>query len=252
MLALPETTAICLNARMRIIIRSLVLVVLGLLVGVGSALWMGGLLPGSPRVGNAIEIDGWVSDWSIGSENASPYIRARVARNGLMGLRREEAVYFMKTTDDEGQRLREDCTYTVSGKTFPADWWSITVYGPDNRLPMNEDRALSFDQTQAEPQLETSEVWAFRVQAMQGELPKDRWVSSKAASEFDMTLRLYRPSAALLADPEATLIPPKVETDFMCRGGSNHEMDSLTHPVRYRRYWQPLCHRSRYSRLHNG
>ena len=211
MLALPEIAAICLSACMRIIIRSLVLIVLGLLVGVGSALWMGGLLPGSPRVGNAIEVNGWVSDWSIGSENASPYIRARVARNGLMGLRKEEAVYFMKTTDDEGQRLREGCIYRVSGGEFPAEWWSVTLYDSDNRLPMNEDGKLSFDRTQASNVFGGDVAWLFdvRTQAVgDGTLP---WVSSRNAGQFDLTLRLYRPNAALLEDPRGALIPPTVQ-----------------------------------------
>lgn len=206
-----------LGVRMRIIIRVLVVTFLGLLVGIGSALWMGGILPGGPRAGDAIEIDGWVSDWSIGSESANPYVRAQIARRGLLALQKEEAVYFTKNVDDEGQPLREACIYSVSGGTFPAEWWSLTLYDGDSRLPMNSDNRLSFDLTKATSVFGGDEAWLFDVRkdaAQDGTMP---WVSSKNAGQFDLTLRLYRPDAALLADPEDVLTPPKIER-LTCEG----------------------------------
>lgn len=191
--------------------------VLGALIGGVSALWMGGMLPGSPRLGNAIDIDGWVSDWSIGSTSANPYVRARVARNGLLGLAKEEAVYFMKYTDDAGQPLREGCVYRVSGGGFPGDWWSVTLYDSENRLPMNEDGRLSFDKTQAGSFFGDDDPWLFDVRADGAGFETLPWVSSKNAGHFDLTLRLYRPSAALLADPERVLVPPEVKR-ISCEG----------------------------------
>jgi len=170
------------------------------------------MLPGGPQIGNAIEVEEWRSDWSIGSENASPYVRARVARNGLMGLRKEEAVYFMRTVDDAGEPLREACIYRISGAGLPADWWSITLYDPANKLPMNTDERLSFDQTQAEAVFEdASAAWEVQVSANEPEELLMPWISSQAGGAFDLTLRLYRPSAALLADPASALEPPQVK-----------------------------------------
>jgi hypothetical protein len=196
---------------MQMLVRLIVAVIFGANFGALSALWFGGMISGGPTIGNAIDVDGWRSDWSIGSESADPYVRARVARNGLMGLRKEEAVYFLKTEDDAGEPLSEACTYRVSGGAMPAAWWSITLYDPDNRLPMNEDGHLSFDQTQAE-QIAAGDAsaWAFQVSA---EAPYEgtAWVSSKAGDTFDLTLRLYQPEARLLEVPEATLPAPRIE-----------------------------------------
>lgn len=193
------------------LVRLIVAVIFGANFGALSALWLGGMISGGPTIGNAIDVDGWRSDWSIGSESADPYVRARVARNGLMGLRKEEAVYFLKTEDDAGEPLSEACTYRVSGGAMPAAWWSITLYDPDNRLPMNEDGHLSFDQTQAE-QIGEGDVgaWAFQVTA---DAPDDgsAWVSSKAGDTFDLTLRLYQPEARLLEDPTISLPAPRIE-----------------------------------------
>lgn len=206
---------------MGLFIRLVIFAVLGVLVGALSALWFGGLISGGPRIGNAIEVDNWRSDWSIGSENADPYVRARVARNGLMGLRKEEAVYFLTTADEDGNRLSDTCTYKLTGGAMPAEWWSITLYDGDNRLPMNEDGRLSFDQTQAEDIFEdASRAWEVQVSATPPEEIGMPGISSRAGGEFDLTLRLYQPSGALLENPETTLVPPRIER-LNCQDGTS-------------------------------
>ncbi|MEO0450234.1 MAG: DUF1214 domain-containing protein [Pseudomonadota bacterium] len=203
------------KAPMQWVIRMIVAIIFGANLGALTALWFGGMISGGPRIGNAIDVDNWKSDWSIGSENANPYVRARVARNGLMGLRKEEAVYFLKTEDDDGETLTEACTYRVSGGTYPAQWWSITLYDSENRLPMNEDGRLSYDRTQAERGTNgQTQSWAFQVSAKAPDTDEIPWVSSKSGGNFDLTLRLYQPSDALLEDPGGTLVPPRIERLF--------------------------------------
>ncbi len=180
-----------------------------LIAGIGlgsvSAFWFGGMISGGPTIGNAINVGGWRSDWSIGSTAANPYVRARVARHGLMGLSKDEAVYFIKNVDDFGAPLQETCVYMVKGREMPARWWSITLYNETAFLPDNEDNALSFDATDAD------DDWAFQISA---EAPEDEdmaWVSSKSAGQFDLTLRLYTPTTDLLEHPKRTLRTPAIE-----------------------------------------
>lgn len=196
---------------MQVVVRLIVAVIFGANFGALTALWFGGMISGGPSIGKAIDIQNWQSDWSIGSENANPYVRARVARNGLLGLRKEEAVYFLKTVDEDGEPLSEACTYRVSGGILPAGWWSITLYDSDSRLPMNEDGHLSFDQTKAR-QLggDVDTTWAFQISAAAPE-EGTAWVSSNAAGTFDLTLRLYQPDQALLEDPNTALNPPSID-----------------------------------------
>ena len=104
-------------------------VVLGVAAGVVSALVMSGLWSGKqPMEFSDVNVDGWVSDFAVGSDQASPYVRARVARHGLLALATSEAVYFMRNADNEGRPLSEDCDYQISGGKLPAGWWSITLY----------------------------------------------------------------------------------------------------------------------------
>ncbi|MCA8891748.1 MAG: DUF1214 domain-containing protein [Hyphomonas sp.] len=182
--------------------------VLGLGAGAASALVMSGMVGSGVRLSGGVDASGWQSDWTIGSTAANPWTRARIARHGLLALTKEEAVYFTRATDEDGNPLNEACTYRVSGTAMPALWWSVTLYDGDSRLPHNTDDALSYDLTEAAAE-GSAEAWAFTVSTIQ---PDDGgWVSSRAAGNFDLTLRLYKPSPALLADPEATLPPPKIE-----------------------------------------
>lgn len=199
------------------VIRFIVAIIFGTNFGALTALWFGGLISSGPSIGDAINIQEWTSDWSIGSENANPYVRARVARNGLLAMRKEEAVYFVKTEDDQGAPLQEACTYIVSGDQYPALWWSITLYDANSRLPMNTGAHLSFDQTKADSR---PGAWTFQVSADAPEDPEMPWVSSRASAEFDLTLRLYQPSDEVLADPEAILNPPRIERQS-CRTEEN-------------------------------
>lgn len=191
---------------MRQSLRYLGAVAAGSLLGLGSALWLAGLWPQRSKMAfGDVDVGGWRSDFAIGSEAADPYTRARVARHGLLALAKTEAVYFTRATDDTGAPLREACTYILSGGTMPAGWWSVTLYDGQSMLPPNTDGALSIDAERAGGG-EWSAVIAPRRPA-QGSL----WISSRGAKAFDLTLRLYRPSAALLANPNAALKPPRIE-----------------------------------------
>lgn len=189
---------------------------LGGLFGLLSALAAAGILGPGMRLGGAVAVSGWSSDWTIGSQAANPWTRARVARHGLLALTKEEAVYFTRNTDDAGDRLREACTYKVSGAALPALWWSITLYDGTSFLPRNTDGAPAFGLTGADAG-GTASAWSFIVSA--NAPPEGSWVSSRAAGSFDLTLRLYKPSPQLIADPEAILDAPRIDK-LGCEGGT--------------------------------
>lgn len=180
-------------------------VIAGILTGSGSALALSGLFPGFGAMSDGtVNLDGWKADFSTGSDAADPYTRARVARHGLLALARSEAVYFTRNTDDQGERLREECRYRLSGGRMPAQWWSVTLYDAESRLPMNTDGALSLDASRA-----GEEAWSATIAPQAPD--EGLWLSSQGGGQFDLTLRLYVPEARLIEDPAATLTPPRVE-----------------------------------------
>jgi len=178
----------------------------GSAIGLGSALWMAGLMPGANTMafGN-VDVRGWRSDFAIGSEAADPYTRARVARYGLLALAKSEAVYFTRATDEDGEPLREACTYRLSGGAMPAGWWSVTLYDGASMLPANSDGALSIDASRA-----GAGAWEAVIAAQRPE-GADHWISSRNAATFDLTLRLYMPEPAVIETPTTALVPPRIE-----------------------------------------
>jgi hypothetical protein len=177
----------------------------GSAAGLGSALWMAGLLPGANTLafGN-VDVGGWRSDFAIGSKSADPYTRARVARHGLLALARSEAVYLTRNTDDAGAPLREACTYRLSGGAMPAGWWSVTLYDGASMLPANTDSALSIDASRV-----GAGAWE-AVIAPERPGGAEHWISSRKAGTFDLTLRLYMPDPAVIDSPATALKPPRI------------------------------------------
>ena len=175
---------------------------LGAGVGIGSALYMTGVLGRGVSHGENVGIDGWHADWSLGSEAADPYVKAWVARFGLLALQKTEAVYFIKAQDNDGAPLQEACSYRVSGGVIPGEWWSLTLYDETAYLPLNDDNRLSFVATDAAD----PSNWSFVI-GSDGQAD----VSSRNAGLFDLLLRIYRPDAALLEAPASSLAPPTIE-----------------------------------------
>lgn len=191
---------------MRQSLRYLGAVVAGSLLGLGSALWLAGLWPAHSNMAfGDVDVGGWRSDFAIGSEAADPYTRARVARHGLLALAKTEAVYFTRATDDAGAPLREACTYILSGGAMPAKWWSVTLYDGQSMLPANTDNALSIN-----AEMFGGGAWT-AVVAPQRPAGGGGWISSRGAGNFDLTLRLYVPDPALLANPGKTVAAPRIE-----------------------------------------
>lgn len=182
-------------------------VIVGLGVGAASAVWTmkrGGLRGDGHQ--------GWYGSSVAGSVDADPWTRARIALSRLLALNKSQAIYFTRTTDDGGEPLREECSYRVNGGPLPGQWWSVTVYAADNYLPLNDDDALSFDATEVSP--DANGMWSAALSSVRPD--GSPWASTRNAGNFDITLRIYQPSAQAQAD-FAKIAMPKV-TKLNCGG----------------------------------
>jgi hypothetical protein len=86
---------------------------------------------------------------------------------------------------------------------MPGHWWSVTVYAADNYLPRNDDHALSFDATHVRPDA----VGQWTAMASPRAEPGQVRVSTRAAGHFDLTLRIYAPTAAAQANMGSIALP---------------------------------------------
>ena len=83
--------------------RWLICGVLGLGIGVGSALSISGGLFSDANITSGR----WSTDPTVGAAAANPWVRATIARVGLLALTKEETVYFNRDVDDDGAKLRQ-------------------------------------------------------------------------------------------------------------------------------------------------
>lgn len=161
---------------------------IGLLIGVGSAWAISNGALGSAK----LAVGSWQSDPLVGAKAANPWLRARIARVGLLALSKEETLYFDRYVDSNAAALDARCTYIIKGGQLPARWWSITAYDNQQFLPRNTDGASSIDATRALAGGATG--WTGIISP---DMPSDGalWLSSKAAGKFSLTLRLYKPTS---------------------------------------------------------
>lgn len=185
----------------------------GVAAGIGSMLYYTGLVSNSASTGDAIQIGTWSSNFAIGANAVDPYTKARVARFGLLALRREEAVYFTATRDVFGDRLSENCTYVMQGRQLPGEWWSFTVYDETGYLPVNTDDRLSFDATAAKG----TDTWTAVLSPTQPATDTG-WISTQNAGNFDVTMRIYLPHNDFLSDPERVLDAPVIKPTSCSQG----------------------------------
>ena len=89
----------------------------------------------------ALSIGPWTSFPDLGSPNADPYSKARVARDGELALGRAEGLIFTATTDSTGVGLRRECRYVVEGTIPPARFWTLhAADGALAPLPVQDKR----------------------------------------------------------------------------------------------------------------
>lgn len=174
---------------------------LGLLIGVGSALQA--LKQGRA---SAVAVGPWGTATTFGSVDADMYTRARVALFGLLALDKKETIYYTAMEDSDGAPLSGDCTYRIEGRDLAARWWSVTAYGPDSFLIPNEANVFSFAKTTVKR--EADESYVVRVSASRQE---GNWLPVKADQSFDLTARFYNPDASVADDPASAELPRLVK-----------------------------------------
>ena len=95
-------------------------------LGGGASVWYA--LQAKESLG-AVTIGEWTAFPDIGTPDADPYSKARVAREGSLSLGRAEGLSFVAQQDSGGQTLRRECEYKLEGPVPSARFW--TLYAAD-------------------------------------------------------------------------------------------------------------------------
>ncbi|MFP4003932.1 MAG: DUF1214 domain-containing protein [Alphaproteobacteria bacterium] len=183
---------------MQFMLKLVLSVAIAIVIGGGSALLFAERIFQSRMIENGP----WRTSLLAGSPQADLYTRAAVAQSGLLALNNSEAIYFIATTDNEGEPLRGRCNYVVTGGSLPARWWSVTAYGSDYFLIENAKNRFSF--TGRELLGTGGGRFALSVSALRKPEP---WLPAGERGRFSLLLRLYDPEPAVVERPASAPLP---------------------------------------------
>ncbi|GAA2851406.1 hypothetical protein EDC40_101531 [Aminobacter aminovorans] len=105
------------------------LIVLALAVAVGGGAASVGMVLNSQEGIGAVSVGPWTAFPDIGTPEADPYSKARVARDGVLALGRAEGLSFVADRDSTGVSLKSECSYRIEGSLPVARFW--TLYATD-------------------------------------------------------------------------------------------------------------------------
>ena len=129
---------------MRLLFGSCFTLLLAAAIGLGTT-WITitrGVAFGTLRIGS------WTARPKSGSVDIDPYARATVARTGELPIGIGDGVAFYARTDDAGHSLDGRCTFSISGLTPAARYWTVTLYDLDGRLVANTVDRHGFTSTE--------------------------------------------------------------------------------------------------------
>ena len=182
----------------KIIVGTLIAVIVGGGLGIGSAVAAGDIVANSLGIRNGP----WQTSLVAGNQQADLYTRASVATHFLLALNRSEVLYYNAYTDDSGQPLEADCTYRIDGKSMETRWWSITAYNADDFLIPNDANRYSYNSGNVQYDANNNFVIYLSRSKQAG-----AWLPLGDQKTFSLTLRLYNPGKLILDNPAIVELP---------------------------------------------
>jgi len=173
-------------------------VVIALILGIGSALWMIRITSQTAWLQNGA----WRVNLAVGSEELGIYSRAAVAFGGLFAMQKSEAIYFSASADEEGRPLSSNCEYRIEGTDLNSRWWSITLYGSDYFLIPNNQNQYSYNGGNLIREPDGSyRIW------ISNSARTGNWIPSGNEEQLHLTLRLYNPMPSVYEQPDRIGLP---------------------------------------------
>jgi hypothetical protein len=134
----------------------------------------------------SLTIGAWTAWPKSGSMDIDPYAHATVARTGELPIGTGDGVAFYARTDDSGEKFDGRCTFTVSGLTPPARYWTLTLYDLEGRLVANAIDRHGFTSDELVRANDGSFTIAVAPRARPG-----NWLPTGGIDRFILVWRLY-------------------------------------------------------------
>ena len=171
---------------MRIISQILFVLLIGFVLGAGSA-WYS--IQRSHGIG-AINIAQWTAWPFSGGKEADPYTVARVVSDSTIPLGAAEGLAFEASKDNEGEFLNLECSYRIEGTTPAAKLWTLTPYKRDgSAVTASSATSLISPHTNSKRIVRFTDG-TFRI-TIGPRVASGNWVATNGKGLFRLVLRLY-------------------------------------------------------------
>jgi hypothetical protein len=140
----------------------------------------------------AVTIGAWTAWPKSGSVDIDPYARATIARTGELPIGTGDGVAFYARTDDAGNTFDGRCTFTLSGMTPTARYWTLTLYSLDGRLVANTIDRNGFTSAEVARDIDGHFVITVAPRARPG-----NWLPTGGIERYVLVWRLYDTSVGV-------------------------------------------------------
>lgn len=167
---------------MRLLLGTLFTFALAAIVGLGTT-WLTltrGVAFGSLTIG------AWTAWPKNGSQDIDPYAHAGIARDGELPVGIGDGVAFYARGDDAGHVLDGRCSFSISGMTPPARFWTVALYDLHGELVANAIDRHGFTSAEIVRAADGSFTIAVAPQARPG-----NWLPTGGIERFVLVWRLY-------------------------------------------------------------
>ncbi|MCK0196369.1 DUF1214 domain-containing protein [Ancylobacter sp. 6x-1] len=150
----------------------------------------------------------WKAWPKSGTDDADPYARAALARQGTVPLELADGLAFIARTDDAGRPLDGRCDIRLSGRMPQARYWTLTLADEKGRLIANP--AARYGLTSAEA------LWSGDGSIDIALAPKARpgnWLPTGDRGRLMLTLRLYDAPVGIANRTDDPPETPKITTE---------------------------------------
>lgn len=189
---------------MRFLLSLLAAMASSLALGLGSAWYM----IAAPRTGT-IDVGTWQALPTIDASTADPYVRARIARSGEIGMGAGEGLTFVTHVDGRGDALTATCDYRLNGRSPAARLWTLTAEGEGGRPGLTPEGRAHLDNRNLLRDGDGRFLISLSERARPG-----NWLPTPATGAYMLVLRLYDTPIALASGQFPDL--PTIERE-VCR-----------------------------------
>ena len=132
----------------------------------------------------------WATWPEIGSPTPDPYTRAFLSRLGILPLGSSEGNQFVASVDHEGRALSASCTYSLTGTTPLATFWTLVAVDPDGKNIAPKGAQLFLDSAHLSRSRD-----GFIMIKIGKKLAAQNWLEVESDEPYQLLLTLYDSTA---------------------------------------------------------